>query len=65
MYLIGSAGRGTASPVTLVLAGVALSAVFGGFSTFLTLIDKDTFRSKCNWGLGSIARNVSLSIVGR
>ncbi|MDN5604491.1 MULTISPECIES: FecCD family ABC transporter permease [Micrococcales] len=56
VYLIGSAGRGTASPVTLVLAGVALSAVLGGFSTFLTLIDKDTFRSIRNWGLGSIAR---------
>ncbi len=56
VYLIGSAGRGTASPVTLVLAGVALGAVLGGFSTFLTLIDKDTFRSLRNWGLGSIAR---------
>lgn len=56
VYLIGSAGRGSVSPVTLVLAGVALSAVLGGFSTFLTLIDEDTFRSIRNWGLGSIAR---------
>lgn len=56
VYLIGSAGRGAASPVTLVLAGVALGAVLGGFSTFLTLIDEDTFRSIRNWGLGSIAR---------
>lgn len=56
VYLIGSAGRGTASPITLVLAGVALGAVLGGFSTFLTLIDEETFRSLRNWGLGSIAR---------
>lgn len=56
VYVIGSAGRGFASPVTLVLAGVALAAVLNGFSTFLTLIDPDTFRSIRNWGLGSIAR---------
>lgn len=56
VYLIGSAGRGLVSPVTLVLAGVALGAVLGGISTFLTLIDPDTFRSMRNWGLGSIAR---------
>ncbi|QOC94757.1 FecCD family ABC transporter permease [Micromonospora craniellae] len=56
VYLIGSAGRGSASPVTLVLAGVALSAVLGGITTFLTLIDEETFRALRNWGLGSIAR---------
>jgi len=56
VYVIGSAGRGLASPVTLVLAGVALGAVLNGFSTFLTLIDPTTFRSIRNWGLGSIAR---------
>ena len=56
VYAIGSAGRGSASPVTLVLAGVALAAVLNGVSTFLTLIDPDTFRSIRSWGLGSIAR---------
>jgi iron complex transport system permease protein len=56
VYAIGSAGGGSASPVTLVLAGVALGAVLGGISTFLTLIDEDTFRSLRNGGLGSIAR---------
>ncbi|WP_165777639.1 FecCD family ABC transporter permease [Amycolatopsis antarctica] len=55
VYLVGSAGRGLVSPVTLVLAGVALGAVLNGFSTFLTLIDPETFRSIRNWGLGSIA----------
>lgn len=56
VYTIGSAGRGMASPVALVLTGVALGAVLNGFSTFLTLLDPDTFRSIRNWGLGSIAR---------
>lgn len=56
VYLIGASGRSSASPVTLVLAGVALAAVLGGFSTFLTLIDPDTFQSIRNWGLGSISR---------
>ncbi|WP_449280744.1 FecCD family ABC transporter permease [Leucobacter sp.] len=56
VYLIGSAGRGSASPVTLVLAGVALSAVLTGFSTFLSLIDEQTFRAIRSWGVGSIAR---------
>lgn len=56
VYLVGSAGRGSASPVTLVLAGVALSAVLNGFSTFLTLIDEETFRAVRSWGVGSIAR---------
>nr|WP_269779480.1 iron chelate uptake ABC transporter family permease subunit [Propioniciclava soli] len=55
VYLIGAASR-SASPVTLVLAGVALGAVLNGVSTFLTLIDEDTFRQVRNWGLGSIAR---------
>jgi iron complex transport system permease protein len=56
VYLIGAAGRGSTSPVTLVLAGVALGAVLGGFATFLTLIDEKTFRALRSWGLGSIAR---------
>lgn len=56
VYLVGSAGGSSATPVTLVLVGVALGAVLGGFSTFLTLINEDTFRSIRNWGLGSIAR---------
>lgn len=56
VYAIGSAGRGTVSPVTLVLAGVALGAVLNGFATFLTLMDEQTFRAVRNWGIGSIAR---------
>ncbi|MFT3860419.1 FecCD family ABC transporter permease [Micropruina sp.] len=55
VYVIGSAGRGV-SAITLVLAGVALSAVLGGASTFLALIDQETFRAVNSWGAGSITR---------
>lgn len=60
VYLIGASGRGSASPVTLVIAGVALAAVLTAFATFLQLINEETFRSFRNWSLGSLAR-VSVS----
>ncbi|MFT4259058.1 FecCD family ABC transporter permease [Microbacterium sp.] len=55
VWAIGTTGRG-ATPITMVLAGVALGAVLRGISTFLTLVDEETFRAVHNWGLGSIAR---------
>lgn len=55
VYLIGASGH-SLSPVTMVLAGVALGAVLTGVSTFLTLLDEDTFQAVRNWGVGSIAR---------
>ncbi|MDQ1102741.1 iron complex transport system permease protein [Nocardioides zeae] len=54
VYLIGAAGGGGASPITLVLAGVALAAVLGGVQQFLTLIDPTTFDRLRSWGVGSI-----------
>jgi len=56
VYVIGSAGTRSVSPAQLVLAGVALAAVLGGISSFLTLIDEETFRALRSWGVGSIAR---------
>lgn len=53
VYLIGAAGGG-ASPITLVLAGVALAAVLGGVQQFLTLIDPTTFDRLRSWGVGTI-----------
>ncbi|OZF08443.1 iron ABC transporter permease [Rhodococcus sp. 15-1154-1] len=55
VYLIGAARGAVASPVRLVLAGVALGAVLGGLSSFLMLIDPDTFQQLRKWGVGSIA----------
>lgn len=54
VYLIASAGRSSASPVTLVLAGVALGAVLGGLSMTLELLNQETFRALRNWGIGTI-----------
>lgn len=56
VYLIGATGRGSASPITLVLAGVALAAVLSGVTQFVRLLDPETFRAVLRWGLGSIAR---------
>nr|WP_156822774.1 iron chelate uptake ABC transporter family permease subunit [Demetria terragena] len=57
VFAIGSVGGGgTASPITLVLAGVALGAVLTGIETFFTLLDPETFRGVRNWTVGSLAR---------
>ncbi|WP_165367518.1 iron chelate uptake ABC transporter family permease subunit [Phytoactinopolyspora endophytica] len=53
VYLIGSAGRGPADPVRLVLAGVALGAVVSGITTGLVLLDPQTFDQMRNWNAGS------------
>ncbi|ALX67197.1 FecCD family ABC transporter permease [Microbacterium sp. XT11] len=56
VYAIGSGGRGTVSPATLVLAGVALTAVLSAMTRFLTLMDQEKFRAFQNWGLGALDR---------
>ena len=56
VYFIGSKAGGGATPATLVLAGVALAAVLGGVTHFMTLIDPNTFEAVRTWGLGSVAR---------
>ncbi|OYN93339.1 iron ABC transporter permease [Enemella evansiae] len=55
VHLIGSAGRGAASPAQLVLAGVALSAVLTGFASLFSLLDPDRFQAVRTWSIGSIA----------
>lgn len=55
VYLIGSAGRGGADPVQLVLAGVALGAVLGGLVTTMVLLDPVAFDRMRNWNAGSVA----------
>jgi len=54
VYAIGTAGRGGADPLRLVLAGVALGAVLGGLTSALTLLDPQAFDSMRNWGAGSV-----------
>lgn len=55
VYAIGSAGRGSPTPVRLTLAGVALAAVLGGVSNGITLLNPDVFDRMRYWGAGSLA----------
>ncbi|MBP6684444.1 MAG: iron chelate uptake ABC transporter family permease subunit [Leucobacter sp.] len=54
VYAIGSAGRGGADPLRLVLAGVALGAALSGLTSALTLLDPEAFDKMRNWGAGTI-----------
>ncbi|MBW9088846.1 iron chelate uptake ABC transporter family permease subunit [Rhizobium wenxiniae] len=55
VYALGAAGRDGATPIRLVLSGVALSAVLGGIGSAITLIDPQTFDAIRFWAIGSIA----------
>lgn len=63
VYLIGSSGRGQATPIRLTLAGVALAAVLGGLATGITLKNPDAFNGMRFWGAGSIAGR-DMDVVG-
>ncbi len=54
VYLIGSAGRGGADPVRLVLAGVAVGAVLAGITTAMMLSAPLTFDQMRQWNAGSV-----------
>ncbi|MFK0006564.1 iron chelate uptake ABC transporter family permease subunit [Paenarthrobacter sp. NPDC090520] len=62
VYLIGSMGRGGATPLRLTLAGVALGAVLGGVSSGITLLRPAVFDSMRNWTAGTLS-NRSWDIV--
>ena len=55
VYVIGSAGRRSADPITLTLAGVAIAAVLSGVTTAMTLINPRAFDELRNWEVGSVA----------
>ncbi|MBD8080032.1 FecCD family ABC transporter permease [Cellulosimicrobium arenosum] len=62
VYLVGSQGRGGATPVRLTLAGIALGAFLGGLTLGVTLLDPSAFDrlrawggTSGAWGSGSIA----------
>lgn len=54
VYLIGASASGSTDPIRLLLAGVALAAVFTGLATALTLIQPDLFDAIRNWTVGSL-----------
>src|SRR5690606_12835020 len=55
VYLVGSAGRGGATPISLTLAGVAIGAILGGVSTALTLLNPSAFDRMRHWGAGALS----------
>jgi iron complex transport system permease protein len=55
VYAIGSAGRGGATPVTLALAGAALSALLYALVRAVLVSDQQTLDSFRFWVVGSLA----------
>jgi iron complex transport system permease protein len=55
VYSLGATGREGATPVRLVLAGVALSAVLGGIGSSITLLNPQAFDAMRQWAIGSVA----------
>jgi iron complex transport system permease protein len=63
VYLLGSMGRGGATPVRLALAGAALSALLGSLTGAITLLDEATLDRFRFWAVGSLAgRDVSVAV---
>jgi iron complex transport system permease protein len=55
VYVLGSAGRGGATPVKLAIAGAALSALMGSITGALLLLDAATLDQYRFWAVGSVA----------
>jgi iron complex transport system permease protein len=55
VYLIGSIGRGGATPIKLALAGAAVSAALSSFTTAVLLVDIKAYDQFRFWQVGSLA----------
>lgn len=55
VYVLGSAGRGGATPVRLALAGAALGALLAALTRAVTLLDQATLDQFRFWAVGSLA----------
>lgn len=56
VYVLGSLGRGGATPVKLALAGAAVAAMAGSMTTIVTLLDAATLDEYRFWAIGSLTR---------
>lgn len=54
VYALGARGRSAATPVRLVLAGAAISAVLGAFVSAVVLTDRSAFDSYRFWSVGAL-----------
>ncbi|WP_394613822.1 FecCD family ABC transporter permease [Lentzea sp. JNUCC 0626] len=65
VHLIGSLGRGGATPMKLALAGTAFSAVVGSLTTAVLLTDLTTFEDFRFWQVGSlVGRGMDVAVQG-
>jgi iron complex transport system permease protein len=55
VYVLGSIGRGGATPVRLALAGAALSALLFALTRAITLLDTSTLDQFRFWAVGSLS----------
>jgi iron complex transport system permease protein len=55
VYLLGSVGRGGATPVKLALAGVAITALLTSLTNGISLVDPEALNRYRFWGAGSLA----------
>jgi iron complex transport system permease protein len=55
VYLLGSRGRGGATPVRMAVAGTAVSAVLGAVISFVTLLNPNVFNQFRFWDVGSLS----------
>jgi len=62
VYLLGSTGRGAASPVRLVLSGAAITAVLSGVISAVVLSNSIAFNGFRSWSVGSL-ENVTADVV--
>ena len=67
VYLLGSMGRGGATPVRMALAGAALSALLFSLTRAVTIIDQATLDQFRFWAVGSLSgrdADVVRSLIG-
>jgi iron complex transport system permease protein len=55
VYLLGSLGRGGPTPLNLTVAGAALTALLGSFTTGILLLNQRTLEEVRFWLAGSVA----------
>ena len=53
VFVLGTVGRGGPTPVTLALAGVAVSALLGALTSALVLADSATLDAYRFWAVGT------------
>ena len=65
VFLLGALSRDGPTPVTLALAGVAVSALLGAFTSALILLDTQTLDAFRFWAVGSLAgRDAEIAVAG-